>query len=256
MSIKVFTVTALLVLQNFSLFSQTITGKLVNQNSTGLSGLILRLYSESKVYKSTSAVDGYFAFNDISSVKPDQLPAGYSVSENYPNPFNPRTRICFTLPSKAIVKVSIFNQLGQLIKEESERNYSAGANYIDVELNGLANGFYIARITIDGKLNITRKLMLLYGSQHLSTSNSYSGAIVGKCNPINVIKLDSLVVIGSGVGRKTFTNLPEITGTTLDLGNFTINVGIVNPCPGISSIIYEGKTYNTNRQSMLVKRKY
>ena len=146
------------------LTAQTVIGKMVDQNGNGLSGLQLQLYISPKVYTTYSTVDGSFTFVNITDVKTEQLPTGYSVSDNYPNPFNPRTRIGFTLPSRGSVKVNIFNQLGQLVRSEEEKNYSAGSNYIDLELNGLANGFYIALITIDGKYSITRKLMLLYGS--------------------------------------------------------------------------------------------
>ena len=156
---------------NILLPAQTITGKIVDQNAGGVSNLMLKLYMSATVYTTTSTADGSFSFTNITEVKAEQLPTGYSVSDNYPNPFNPRTRIGFTLPEKGSVKVTIFNQLGQQVREEAERNFSAGNSYIDLELNGLANGFYIAHLAIDGKYNITRKLMLLYGSQHLKTAS-------------------------------------------------------------------------------------
>ncbi len=71
--------------------AQTITGKLIDQNGIGLAGLQLKLYISPKTYDATSATGGLFTFNNITGVrKDDELPTGYSVSENYPNPFNPK----------------------------------------------------------------------------------------------------------------------------------------------------------------------
>jgi uncharacterized protein (TIGR02145 family) len=185
--------------------------------------------------------DGSFTFTNITEVKETQLPTGYSVSANYPNPFNPRTRIEIRLPNNGNVKVELYNQIGQKVRADIEKYFTAGNNSIDLELNGLANGFYIARINVDGKYNVVRKLMLIYGSQHLiSSTGSNSG--VSKSNPLGSISLsaslDSLVATSTIIGRKTFLNL---TGNTLDLGNMIIE----RYCSGIPTVSYSGKTYNT-----------
>lgn len=71
--------------------AQTITEKLVDQNGNGLPGMQLKLYINPKTYDATSSTDGSFIFNSITNVqKGDELPTGYSVSENYPHLFNPK----------------------------------------------------------------------------------------------------------------------------------------------------------------------
>ena len=87
------------------LSAQTVTGKLVDLNGKGLSGLQLQLYSTPKIYTTTSSTDGSFTFTNITEVKEQQLPTGYSVSANYPNPFNPKTRINIALPNPGKVKI-------------------------------------------------------------------------------------------------------------------------------------------------------
>jgi hypothetical protein len=189
------------------LSAQTVTGKLVDQNGDGLAGVQLQLYSTPNIDTATSSTDGSFAFNNVTEVKDQQLPTGYSVSANYPNPFNPRTRIEITLPNNGNVKVELYNQIGQKVRSDIEKYFTAGNNHIDLELNGLANGFYIARITVDGKYNVVRKLMLLYGSQHLMTATG-SNTGVNKTNPkgntILVITLDSLVAAVLLSGERHF----------------------------------------------------
>ena len=199
----------LVMLSPNDILSQVVTGKLVDENGTGLAEVQLQLYTPMNVYEATSGSDGAFLFNIISGIEDNQLPTGYSVSNNFPNPFNPRTRIGITLPSRENVKLEVFNMLGQSVIDVIEKTFDAGTNYIDIELNGLPNGFYISRITIDDKYTVVKKMMLIYGSQHLITSGSAVNSQLNKFENIYLETiLDSLVATSSIIGRKTFTNLP------------------------------------------------
>ena len=240
---------AITFLLTASVSAQLIDGIIVDQNGNGLWNLKLQLYTSQKSYTAISGGGGYFAFSIITSVTDEQLPIGYAVSDNYPNPFNPKTRINISLPKAGVLKINIFNLLGQQVKEVPERNFSAGVNYIDLELQGLPNGFYIAQIIIDGKFRITKKMMLIYGSQHLASSTIINEAgfkkILDQNNSKSGIKIDSLVVTGKSIAKKIFTNLPDLTGSSLNLGNLVAETYAAIPCPGIPEINYAGKIYNT-----------
>lgn len=41
-------------------------------------------------------------------------PQNFSLSLNYPNPFNPSTKILYSVPKSAMVKIEIFNSLGKI----------------------------------------------------------------------------------------------------------------------------------------------
>ena len=45
----------------------------------------------------------------------DDLPRSYSLQQNFPNPFNPETRIAFALPEKTAVRLRIYSVTGQTI---------------------------------------------------------------------------------------------------------------------------------------------
>ena len=63
-----------------------------------------------------------------------------------------------TLPNSERVKVAVFNLLGEKVLKETERDYSSGNHFIDLELNGLPNGLYFARITIGDKYTVVKKI--------------------------------------------------------------------------------------------------
>lgn len=54
------------------------------------------------------------------------VPSEFSVSANYPNPFNPSTTIAFTIPEASSINAVIYNMLGQKVKTFSPVNKAAG----------------------------------------------------------------------------------------------------------------------------------
>lgn len=230
------------------LVAQTVNGQLVNQKGFGLAGLGIKLYINPKIYETVSTSEGFFTFNNITDIIGKDLPTDYFVSENYPNPFNPRTRLNITLPIAGKVKLEVYNIIGQRIMSDSERYINSGNNYFDIILNGLPNGIYIAKITINDHRVFIRKLVLLYGSKHLVTSQSLSDI---NMNYKSISKLflstiiDSIIVIGSSI-RQKITNLPSINKSSFDLGKIVINsITTKKSCPETPSVDYFGKNYKT-----------
>jgi hypothetical protein len=56
----------------------------------------------------------------------NNLPESVQLYGNYPNPFNPTTKISFGLPAETEVKISIYNLLGQKINELFNGRLGAG----------------------------------------------------------------------------------------------------------------------------------
>lgn len=229
-----------------SLKAQNVTGIITDSTGVRLSGLKIELYSFGKSTSTFSNSEGVFSFYFPTGVKENMLPEGYSISNNYPNPFNPKTRIDFTLPKTSDVKIEVFNITGQRVRDISNANFPAGNNHMDIELEGLPNGLYFARILIDRNYTVTKKLMLLYGSQHLNVAKTSSFVKIGRQN--KDVFLDSLVITGSSIVRTTINILTYLTDNSLDLGKIVVvkfpdNAGI--PCPEIPSFVYGGKKYNT-----------
>ena len=95
----------------------------------------------------------------------DFLPAKFAVYENYPNPFNPVTKISFDLTVQSATEVTVWNLLGQKVSTLFAGNLSAGHHTVTFDghnANGslLPSGVYIYRVE-SGSNVATKKMMLL-----------------------------------------------------------------------------------------------
>ena len=87
-------------------------------------------------------------------------------ASNYPNPFNPQTRIVYYLPGSAHVELNIYNSLGQKVAVLVNGLQSVGTHELNWNAYGLSSGVYIYQIktqSADRKLNqiFTGKCLLL-----------------------------------------------------------------------------------------------
>ena len=90
----------------------------------------------------------------------DQLPNDYALQQNYPNPFNPTTTINFNLPSSGMVKLQVYNILGQRVATLVNKELSAGAHTINFDASNLVSGVYVYVIKANDFV-ATRKMLLL-----------------------------------------------------------------------------------------------
>ena len=75
------------------------------------------------------------------------LPTEFALHGNYPNPFNPSTRIQFDLPETAQVRVQIVDMLGREVMSLPAQEFEAGANQsIELNATNLASGTYLYRM--------------------------------------------------------------------------------------------------------------
>lgn len=90
----------------------------------------------------------------------DPAPAtvkNFELGQNYPNPFNPSTMIGYALPRKAQAKLTVFNALGQVVKELVNETQEAGYHEVRFDGTGLASGVYFYRLQA-GSFAETKKL--------------------------------------------------------------------------------------------------
>lgn len=69
-----------------------------------------------------------------------------------PNPFNPKTRLAFTLPQAARVSLAVFDAAGRRVASLLDAApCTAGAQAVDWQARGLASGVYLARLEAGGQ---------------------------------------------------------------------------------------------------------
>jgi len=87
----------------------------------------------------------------------------FSLSENYPNPFNPITTISFSIPERSFVTLKVYDMLGREIAELVNEELESGNFEKTFEASSLASGVYIYRITamMDGKILFSESRQML-----------------------------------------------------------------------------------------------
>ncbi|MBU1984483.1 T9SS type A sorting domain-containing protein [bacterium] len=78
------------------------------------------------------------------------LPEAFALEQNYPNPFNPSTNIAFDLAEPGLVRLSVFNILGEHVAELARGPMAAGRHLVSFDGSGLATGMYVYRLEVDG----------------------------------------------------------------------------------------------------------
>ncbi len=91
--------------------------------------------------------------------------AKYELHNNYPNPFNPSTKISFTIPRSEFVTLKIYDIKGQEIKTLVNGNYPAGTyqlewNGKDKNNRNVAAGVYVYTINA-GHFSKSARMILL-----------------------------------------------------------------------------------------------
>ncbi len=94
-----------------------------------------------------------------------EVPEMFTLKQNFPNPFNPVTKIQYEVPVGSWVSVEIYNSLGQKIKTVYEGFESAGTYTIGwdgSDLNGslMPSGVYFYTLTA-GRHSETKKMVLV-----------------------------------------------------------------------------------------------
>ncbi|NHZ84783.1 MAG: T9SS type A sorting domain-containing protein [Planctomycetia bacterium] len=93
------------------------------------------------------------------------VPDAFTLAQNYPNPFNPTTTIDFTLANESIVKLSIYDLAGKLIKEIVNVRMNAGNKSLiwdGTDNNGskVGAGVYLYKLQTDN-FTESKKMILL-----------------------------------------------------------------------------------------------
>jgi uncharacterized protein (TIGR03790 family) len=88
------------------------------------------------------------------------IPVEYTLYQNFPNPFNPITKIKYSLPKSGNVKLVVYDILGREVMTLADGVKEPGFYEVDFNASHLSSGVYIYRLIAGNYIN-TKKMLLL-----------------------------------------------------------------------------------------------
>jgi hypothetical protein len=89
-----------------------------------------------------------------------KLPANYRLVQNFPNPFNPNTKITYQIPELSFVTLKIYDALGNEIIKLVNGEKPVGSYKIEFDATTLPSGIYFYRLQA-GNFVENKKMILL-----------------------------------------------------------------------------------------------
>jgi hypothetical protein len=90
----------------------------------------------------------------------NNIPGVFTVNQNYPNPFNPTTNISYSIPSSGLVKVAVYDILGNVVAVLANEVQKAGQHDLTWNASSLSSGVYFYRVQY-ADYNKTIKMILM-----------------------------------------------------------------------------------------------
>jgi len=84
----------------------------------------------------------------------------YSLSDNYPNPFNPTTQINYSIKTAGMVSLKVYDILGTEVSSLVNENQKAGNYSVSFNASNLPSGIYFYTIQ-SGNFSDSKKMILL-----------------------------------------------------------------------------------------------
>jgi hypothetical protein len=104
--------------------------------------------------------DGSFTYSNEFQVTIGTSLKGFVLLQNFPNPFNPKTNIVFSLPEKAFVRLLVYNALGQRVTTLAEQEMEGGVHRVELNADNWSSGVYYYRLETPNFVQIKKLLFV------------------------------------------------------------------------------------------------
>jgi hypothetical protein len=91
---------------------------------------------------------------------PESAPLAFKLGQNTPNPFNPVTKISYSVPARSRVSLVLYSVDGRVVRTLVDEEKEPGVHRVTLNAAGLASGVYFCRMVSGGFVQ-TRKMVLL-----------------------------------------------------------------------------------------------
>lgn len=89
----------------------------------------------------------------------NEIPKEFSLTQNFPNPFNPVTTIRYNILKEGFVKLAVYDILGRELKSIISGNQKPGTYTVQFDGSDLSSGVYFYKLMADG-FTETKKMMI------------------------------------------------------------------------------------------------
>ena len=117
-------------------------------------------------YRGNTHRSGFYD-SDLSYLRlvDDEIPFEFRLGNNYPNPFNPSTKIIFTIPENMQISVNVYDIMGRRVRTLVDGLHRPGNHYAEwsgVDQSGIkvSSGIYFYELRGEGLVE-TRKMLLI-----------------------------------------------------------------------------------------------
>ncbi len=98
--------------------------------------------------------------NGVEQISTD-LPGSFKLEQNYPNPFNSITMFHYEVLRKSNIRISIYNVIGQLVRDLVNTEQQAGKYRVELDAGDLASGIYFYTLFADNNKIDSKKFVLI-----------------------------------------------------------------------------------------------
>ncbi len=123
-------------------------------------GLLFDFYGN-KIFSGNAPDIGIYEYQNPNSVlNGEKTLCDFSLSQNFPNPFNPSTTISYSLPKDGFVKLVVFNSIGQVIAELINEEQNNGKHYVIFNAKNFPSGVYFYRLETSNNSQVKKMLLV------------------------------------------------------------------------------------------------
>jgi len=126
---------------------------LVIQDKSGLLDVKFKTLAGENLY----TTNGFWAV-ELEGVT--EIPAEFGIISAYPNPFNSRMTVKYSLPESGIVNLSVFDLTGRQVLELASSQQKTGVHSVTLDGKALASGIYFVELHAIGRVS-KMKIVLL-----------------------------------------------------------------------------------------------
>ncbi|MFX0207061.1 MAG: T9SS type A sorting domain-containing protein [Candidatus Hodarchaeota archaeon] len=127
--------------------------------------LTVRIHADAGKYITSVDVAPFFVWDSVATSigedKKQNSPNRYELYANYPNPFNPSTKILYSILNSSLVTLKIYDIQGREIQTLVNEFQQANSYSVDFNASKLSSGIYFYSLQVGDDFLDTKKMLLM-----------------------------------------------------------------------------------------------